>query len=67
MLKVFIDFVNNIASVVYFGPSAMSHVGSQLHGHEACRTPAPRPGKEAVTPALEGKVLTTGPPRKFFC
>ena len=36
-------------------------------GYESCRLPAPRPGKEPVPAVLEGKVLTTGPPRKFLC
>ena len=33
-------------------------------GSEACGILAPRPGIEPVPPALEGKVLTTGPPGK---
>ena len=33
-------------------------------GHEACGILAPRPGIESIPPALEGKVLTTGPPGK---
>ena len=33
-------------------------------GHEACRILAPQPGIEPAFPALEGKVLTTGLPRK---
>ena len=33
-------------------------------GHKAGRILAPRPGTERALPALEGKVLTTGPPRK---
>ena len=33
-------------------------------GHEACGIPAPRPGIEPASPALEGEVLTTGPPGK---
>ena len=32
--------------------------------HEACGIPAPRPGMEPTPPALEGEVLTTGPPGK---
>ena len=37
-------------------------------GHEACGILAPQPGIEPTPPALEGKVLTTGPPGKslFF-
>ena len=31
-------------------------------GHEACGFLAPRPGIKPATPALEGKVLTTGLP-----
>ena len=33
-------------------------------GPKACRILAPRPEIEPVLPALEGKVLTTGPPGK---
>ena len=33
-------------------------------GHEACESSAPRPGIEPPPPALEGRVLTTGPPGK---
>ena len=33
-------------------------------GLEACGIEAPRPGIEPALPALDGKVLTTGPPRK---
>ena len=33
-------------------------------GREACGILAPWPGTEPTLPALEGKVLTTGPPGK---
>ena len=33
-------------------------------GREACGILAPRPGIEPAPPALEGEVLTTGPPGK---
>ena len=33
-------------------------------GREACGILAPQPGIEPAPPALEGEVLTTGPPRK---
>ncbi len=32
--------------------------------HEACGILVPRPGIEPTSPALEGEVLTTGPPAK---
>ena len=32
---------------------------------EACDILAPQPGIEPAPPALEGEVLTTGPPGKF--
>ena len=35
-----------------------------LFGHQACGILAPRPGIEPSPPALEGEVLTTGPPGK---
>ena len=54
-LKVFIEFGYNIASVfLCFG----------FCGHEACGILASRPGMEPSPPALEGEVLTTGPPGK---
>ena len=36
-------------------------------GCEACRILTPWPGTKAVPPALEGEVLTTGPPGKCPC
>ena len=33
-------------------------------GHKACGIVAPQPGIELASPALEGDVLTTGPPGK---
>ena len=33
-------------------------------GPKACGISAPRPGIESASPALEGDVLTTGPPGK---
>ena len=35
-----------------------------IFGCEACGILAPQPGIEPALPALEGKVLTTGPPEK---
>ena len=32
----------------------------------ACRTLTPQPGMEPVSPALQGRFLTTGPPRKSY-
>ena len=50
--KVFIEFVNNIASVSCFVFLAT----------EAYAILAPQPGTEPTPSALEGEVLTTGPP-----
>ena len=36
-------------------------------GHEACGILAPQPGIKPASPALEGEVLTTGPPGKSLC
>ena len=36
----------------------------RFFGHEACGILAPRPGIKPTPPALEGEVLTTGPPGK---
>ena len=46
----------NIASFLYFF--------SLSFGHEARGILTPRPGIEPTPPALEGEVLTTGPPGK---
>ena len=35
-----------------------------VFGHKPCEISAPQPGQTG-TPALEGKVLTTGPPGKY--
>ena len=35
-----------------------------LFGREACGILAPQPGIEPASPALEGEVLTIGPPMK---
>ena len=48
IFKVFIEFV--IILLLFYG-------------HKACGILAPQPGIEPVPPALEGEVLTTGPPR----
>ena len=36
-------------------------------GHQACGILIPWPGIEPIPPELEGKVLTTEPPRKSLC
>ena len=37
-----------------------------FYGHRACGILAPQPGIEPITPsALEGEVLTIGPPGKY--
>ena len=51
--KVFIEFVKHCFCFMFW-----------FFGTEACRILVPRPGIEPVPPALEGKVLTTGPPGK---
>ena len=51
IFKVFIEFVTMLVYVLVFG-------------HEACKILALRPGIEPLSPALEGKVLTTGLPGK---
>ena len=50
----------NIASVLCFVIFSLC----LFFGHEACEILAPQPGIEPVLPAMEGKVLTTGPPGK---
>ena len=51
IFKVFIEFVTVLLLFWFFG-------------REACGILAPRPGIEPAPPALEGEVLTTGPPGK---
>ena len=52
IFKVFIEFVPILLLFLYFG----------FFGREACGILAPQPGIEPAPPALEGEVLTTGPP-----
>lgn len=54
IFKVFSEFVIKLL-VLRFG---------FFFGQEACGHVVPRPGIELVLPALEGRVLTTGPPGK---
>ena len=54
ILKVFIEFVTILLLFYVFW----------FFGPEACGILAPRPGIEPAPPALEGRVLTTGPPGK---
>ena len=51
--KIFIEF---ITILLYFM--------SWLFGIEACGIPVPQPGIKPVPSALDGEVLTTGPPGK---
>ena len=54
IFKVFIEFVTLLF---------LFHV--LVFWCEVCRILAPQPGIEPAPPALEGKVLTTGPPGKL--
>ena len=54
IFKVFIEFVIISFLFYIFG----------FFGHKACWILAPQPGIKPTPPALEGKVLTTGPPGK---
>ena len=47
---------SNIVSALCFG----------FFGCKACELLAPRPGIESMPPALEGEVLTPGPPEKSY-
>ena len=55
VFKVFTEFVTTKTLLLFY---------VLVFGHEACGILAPQPGTEPTTPALEGKVLTTGPPGK---
>ena len=52
MFKIFIEFVTTLLLPLCFGFGAASHVGSYL----------PNQGSNPASLALEGEVLTTGPP-----
>ena len=52
-----IEICYNIASVFMFW----------FFGHKPYGILSPQPGIEPAPPALEGKVLTTGPPGKSLC
>ena len=52
-LKVSIEFVTMLFLLCFL-----------FCGHKTCGILAPRPGIEPAPPALEGKVLTAGPPEK---
>ena len=54
IFKVFIATILLLFYGVFFG----------FFGRQACGILAPWPGIEPAPPALEGKVLTTGPPGK---
>ena len=54
IFKVFIEFVTVLFLFYVWG----------FFGCEACEILAPRPGTEPASPALEGEILTTGPPGK---
>ena len=53
IFKVFIEFVTILLRFMFW-----------FFDPEACGSLAPQPGIEPASPALEGKVLTTGPPGK---
>ena len=57
IFKVFIEFVTLLLLLLCFGFFF-------FFGRKACGILAPQPGIEPATPALEGDVLTTGPPGK---
>ena len=54
IFKIFIEFVTILLSFFVL-----------VFGLEACGILAPRPGIAPLPSALEGEVLTTGPPEKF--
>ena len=54
--KVFLEFVTILLLFFMFW----------FFGHKACRILAPQPGFKPVSPALAGRVLTSGPPGKFL-
>ena len=54
IFKVFIEFIKTLLVFCVFGFVAPMHMGIL----------APRRGTEPPPPALEGEVLTTGPPGK---
>ena len=53
IFQVFIEFVTILLRFMFW-----------FFGHEACGILSPLPGIKPSPPALEGEVLTTGPPGK---
>ena len=58
--------VGQFKSLYWICYSAASVLCFVFFGHEARGILVPQPGIEPAPPALEGEVLTTGPPRKFW-
>ena len=59
IFKVFIEFVTILLLSFLF-----TYFFWFLFGREACGILVPEPGIKPASPALEGRVLTTGPPRE---
>ena len=58
-----------VSSFSSCGAQALEHMGSVVVAHglncpTACGILVPRSGMEHTSPTLEGRFLTTGPPRK---
>ena len=63
-MHLFVSFLNLFLSLYWI----CYHVASVLcYGHRSYRILVPQPGIELLLPALEGKVLTIGPPGKSSC
>ena len=63
-LKIFLFDVDYFLSLYWICYNIPSVLCFGFFGHKACGILAPRPGIEPTCPALEGEVLTTGPPGK---
>ena len=60
----FLKFLLNLLQYYFCFMFCFFFVCLFVFGHDACGILTPQPGIKPTPPALEGKVLTTGPPGK---
>ena len=63
LISLFEDFIEFAVTLLLFYDFVLFFLEGV--GQEVCGVLAARPGIKPTTPALEGQVLTTGPPGKF--
>ena len=65
LISLFEDFIEFAITLLLFYGFVFFFFFLEGVGQEVCGVLAARPGIKPTTPALEGQVLTTGPPGKF--